>query len=259
MSNLDLGSPCVVAHQDGAALHVRIDRVDRRNAMTQDMYRAVKRAAIHADREPTVRAMVLTGTDDVFAVGGDMGGNAIDDPALQAEWDPTDHFPFRHLERCRKPIIAAVNGLCYAGGLDLAMYCDIVIASDQARFWAPELLRGAPDIWLATRLADIVGPSMAKYLLFAMPKFDAAEAKRIGLVHEVHPHEQFADAVAQTVAAVLRAAPASAALVKDELNKQLAVPDARIFQRTIMNPEMREGMTAFLEKREPDWDGLSQP
>ena len=79
---VDLGSPCVHASQHGHTLRVRIDRVEKRNAMTQDMYRAVKRAAILADRDAEIDVLVLTGTDDVFCVGGDMGGNSIDDPTL---------------------------------------------------------------------------------------------------------------------------------------------------------------------------------
>ena len=145
---IDLGSPCLRATREEHVLRVQIDRVDKRNAMTQDMYRGVKRAAILADKEVEIDVLVLTGTDDVFCVGGDMGGNSIDDPALGAEWDPTDHFPFRHLERCSAAVIAAVNGLCYAGGLDIMLHCDFSIAKESARFRAPELLRGAPDTTL---------------------------------------------------------------------------------------------------------------
>ena len=99
---MDLGSPHLVATIVDRVLHVRIDRVERRNAMTQAMYRGVKRAAIRADGDPDIDVMCLTGTGPVFASGGDMGGgNDPVDPTLAVEHDPTDNFPFRHLERCR--------------------------------------------------------------------------------------------------------------------------------------------------------------
>jgi enoyl-CoA hydratase/carnithine racemase len=250
---IDLGSPCLHATYSGHALRVRIDRVERRNSMTQDMYRGVKRAAILADREVDIDVLVITGTDDVFCVGGDMAGNAIDDPTLAAEWDPTDHFPFRHLERCSAAVIAAVNGLCYAGGLDLMLHCDFSIAAASARFRAPELLRGAPDVFMATRIADWVGVGNARWIMFAMEAFGAERAMQMGLVQQVVPDEAFADAVDRLVASVLQGAPKSRSVIKDDINRGLRQHDARVFQRSIMNPEMREGMGAFVEKRDPVW------
>jgi enoyl-CoA hydratase/carnithine racemase len=232
---------------------VRIDRVEKRNAMRQDMYRGVKRAAIVADKDPDIDVMVLTGTGDVFCVGGDMGGGSIDDPTIGAEWDPTDHFPFRHLERCSAAVVAAVNGLCVAGGLDLALHCDIVIATQSATFRAPELLRGAPDVFMATRLADWVGVGNAKWIMFAMETFGADRAREMGIVQQVVPDAEFDDAVARLLDGLRFGAPASRAMVKDDINRQLRPHDTRVFQRSIMNPEMREGMTAFIEKRDPEW------
>lgn len=250
---IDLGSPCLRAVYTDHVMRVQIDRVARRNSMTQDMYRGIKRAAITADRERDVDVLVITGTEDVFCVGGDMAGNAIDDPALGAEWDPTDHFPFRHLERCSAAVIAAVNGLCYAGGLDLMLHCDFSIATASARFRAPELLRGAPDVFMATRLADWVGLGNAKWIMFAMEAFDAERAMQLGLVQQIVPDDEFDDAVDRLVESVTKGAPRSRAVIKDDVNRQLRPHDARVFQHSIMNAEMREGMTAFVEKREPVW------
>lgn len=256
---VDLGSPCLAAAFADHVLRVRIDRVDRRNSMTQDMYRGVKRAAILADNESDIDVLVITGTDDVFCVGGDMAGNSIDDPTLPAEWDPTDHFPFRHLERCSAAVIAAVNGLCYAGGLDLMLHCDFSIVKASVQFRAPELLRGAPDVFMATRLADWVGVGNARWIMFAMEAFGAERAMQMGLVQQVVPDDEFEGAVDALVAKVMQGAPASRAVIKDDINRQLRPHDARVFQRSIMNPEMREGMTAFVEKREPVWPRDEQP
>ena len=250
---LDLGSPWVRATIDGGVLTVQIDRTERRNAMTQDMYRAVKRAAIHADRTAEIRAVVLTGTDDVFASGGDMGGNAARDPGLEAEWDPTENFPFRHLERCRKPVVSAVNGLCHAGGLNLVLYSDFSVASDRASFRAPELLRGIPDPWLLARLPHYVGVGAARRLLFTAARIEAAEALTLGLVGSVVPHDELETAVAADIGEVLRCGPEASAAAKAAVVAGLPQPDTGLFVKTLMSPEMTEGMTAFLEKRDPNW------
>jgi enoyl-CoA hydratase/carnithine racemase len=251
--SVDLGSPFLQARIDDRVLHVRVDRIERRNAMTQDMYRGVKRAAIRADGDDSIDAVCLTGTGDVFASGGDMSGGSADDPTLAAEHDPTDHFPFRHLERCRKPVFAAINGICHAGGLNLALYSDFSVASERATFRAPELLRGAPDPYIAARLADYVGAGNARYLLFTAAVIDANEAHSIGLVARVVPHDAFDDAVAETCAQLRRLAPRTTSMVKDDIARSLRQPDVRMFHRSIMGPEMREGMRAFVEKRDPVW------
>jgi enoyl-CoA hydratase/carnithine racemase len=217
------------------------------------MYRGVKRAAIRADGDPEIDALCITGTGPVFASGGDMAGGSSGDPTLAAEHDPSDHFPFRHLERCRKPVFAAINGICHAGGLNLALYSDFAIASDRSTFRAPELLRGVPDPYIAARLADHVGTSNARYLLFTAAIVDAFEAQRMGLVARVVPHDDFDAAVDETCAQLRRLAPRTTALVKEDITRPLRQPDVRIFQRSIMSPEMREGLRAFVEKREPEW------
>ena len=180
-------------------LHLRIDRVERRNAFTQDMYRAIKRAAVWADEQPELDAVCLTGTDRWFGAGGDMAGRASDPEGLALEWDPTDQFPFRHIERCSKVWIARINGLCHAGGLVLTVHCDVTIASDQARFRAPELLRGIPDPFLTARLPALVGVAKARYLLFSAREISAAEADAMGLVGAVVPHDELDAAVDEVI------------------------------------------------------------
>ena len=252
MTEVDLGTEFLKADIENHVMTVRIDRVDRRNSMTQAMYRGVKRAAILADGDPQVDVLLLTGTDDVFAVGGDMSG-AADGEHLEQELDPTDHFPFRHLERCSKAVVAAVNGLCYAGGLDLLMACDLSIVSDRARFRAPELLRGAPDPFLGLRMASYVGMGRAKYWLYTAEVFGPEEALQAGLIGKVVPHERFEAEVRATVQAVLLGGPKSRAMVKADMKRLLPEHDASMFKRSILSPEMVEGMRAFLEKRDPEW------
>jgi enoyl-CoA hydratase/carnithine racemase len=250
---IDLGTKYLDARIDERVLHVRIDRPEKRNAITQDMYRGLKRAAILADGDAELDALCITGTGDVFAVGGDMTGENEDPEGLAAELDPTEHFPFRHFEQCRKIVVAAVNGLCYAGGLNLVLFSDLSIASERAKFRAPELLRGAPDPFISARLPDFVGLAAAKYLLFTGAVIDAGEAAALGLVGSVVAHEAFDEQLARTLGQIRLTAPAARASIKDDLNRRLSSPDVNLFRRAILSPEMAEGFRAFLEKRPPRW------
>lgn len=253
MSNVDLQTRYLEAEIRERVLRVRINRPQKRNATTQDMYRGLKRAAIIADGDPELDAMLLTGTDDWFGCGGDMSGEMENPEILNAELDHSEHFPFRHLSQCRKVIVAAVNGLCHAGGLDLALHCDVIVASDRATFRVPELLRGVPEPWLAARLAAYVGVAKAKYLLFTAAPIDAAEAERIGLVGSVVPHDKLEEHVEWVLERIRLTGPRARMLVKDEMNRNIPQTDMNLFRRELMSPEMTEGMMAFLEKRPPSW------
>ena len=130
---------------------------------------------------------------------------------------------------------------------------DFAVASDRATFRVPELLRGAPDPYMSARLPDQVGVGNARYLLMTAARLDAHEALRMGLVARVVPHESFAPAITETCTELLRLAPRATAMLKDDINRPLRQPDVRMFQRSIMGPEMREGMAAFVEKRPAVW------
>jgi enoyl-CoA hydratase/carnithine racemase len=253
MSRLDLGSPYLDAEVAGRVLRVRIDRAAKRNAFTQDMYRGLKRAAILADGDAEVDALCIRGTGDVFAVGGDMSGENTDPEGLAQELDHTEHFPFRHLEQCRKVVVTVVNGICHAGGLDLVLFSDLSIASDRARFRLPELLRGVPDPWVAARLDARVGLARAKYLFFTAAEIDARRAADMGLVTTVVAHERLDAAAGELLEQVRRTAPAARAALKDDMNRRLPPPDINLFRRALLSPEMMEGLQAFLEKRPPRW------
>lgn len=247
----DLGSPHVVAHVDGRTLHLRVDRRERRNAYTQDMYRALKRAAIWADRQPALDAVCLTGTDGWFAAGGDLARHADADD-LDTEWDGTDHFPFRHIERCRKIWVARINGLAHAGGIDLALHCDVSIASDRARFRLPELLRGLPDPHMSARLVDAVGLARARYLIFTAAEIDAHQAAAMGLVGTVVPHDALDVQVAWALEQISATGPSARAVLKREINGRLPSADLGLFSQ-VSSDELREGMASFVEKRAPAW------
>jgi enoyl-CoA hydratase/carnithine racemase len=234
-------------------LHLRIDRPERRNAFTQDMYRAIKRAAIWSDRQADLDAVCITGTDEWFGAGGDLARRTIDGvTGLGEEWDGTDHFPFRHIERCRKIWVAKVNGVCHAGGVDLCLHCDVTIASDRARFRLPELLRGLPDPMMSARLAATVGLAKARFMIFTAAELTAADAAAIGLVGDVVPHAELDDRVDWALRQIKLTGPSARALLKRELNGSLPSHDMTLFSR-MPAEEMMEGMASFVEKRQPVW------
>jgi enoyl-CoA hydratase/carnithine racemase len=114
-------------------------------------------------------------------------------------------------------------------------------------------LRGAPDPWISSRLVDFVGLAAAKYLLFTGAVIDAQEAASIGLVGKVVPNAEFEKTVQSTLDEVCLTAPKARAMVKDDINRRLSVPDVNMFRRAILSEEMVEGFRAFLEKRDPEW------
>jgi enoyl-CoA hydratase len=251
MTTVDLGSAGVRAEETEGVLKVTIDRPEKRNAFGQDMYRAIKRAAIHADRTASVQAVVLTGVGEWFGAGGDLSRSETV-PDLDVEWDGTEHFPFRHIERCRKIWIARINGACHAGGLGITLHCDVTIASDRATFRVPELLRGLPDPYIGERLVAAAGLARARYLIFSARKFDAHEAERWGIIGAVVPHDELDTAVDEVVQTVMSMGPTARTVMKREINRHLGVGDPSLFMR-VPTSEMMEGMASFVERRPPQW------
>jgi enoyl-CoA hydratase/carnithine racemase len=247
----ELGSPYVAAEVTDGVLHLRVDRPERRNAFTQDMYRALKRAAVWADRQPELDAVCVTGTGGWFGVGGDLSRHrAVAD--VDTEWDGTDQFPFRHIERCRKIWVAKINGVCHAGGLDLALHCDVSVASDQARFRVPELLRGIPDPYTAARLVAAVGLARARFIIFTADEIDAPTAGAMGLVGDVVADRDLDGRVAWVLERIRATGPAARAALKRDINSRLPAADVGLFS-TVPSAEMTEGMAAFVEKRPVRW------
>lgn len=249
----DLGTPHLRLERQGSIAWCVIDRPAARNALTPAMYYGIKQAVQLVNGDPELAALIVTGTGDVFAPGGDLGGRREDGEAVPPVRGP-DVLPFLTIRDSDAPVIAAVNGICQAGGLLIAMLADIAVASDRATFRVPELLRGIPDATYAAALPAHVGMAMARDLLFSGRSFEAAEAQRMGLLSRVVPHEQLRQAALEAAHQVLRSAPAARAEVKRMLNERYGHVDYETMFRALEHsPEPREGMRAFMEKRRPAW------
>lgn len=249
----DLGTPNLRLERRGSIAWCTIDRPAARNALTPAMYYGIKRAVQLVNSDSELAALIITGTGDVFAPGGDLGGRT-DEGETFPDVGSMEVLPFLGIRDSNAPVIAAVNGICQAGGLLIAMMADVAVASDRATFRVPELLRGVPDATYAATLPAHVGMAVARDLLLTGRSFDAAEALRIGLLSRVVPHDDLPDAATRAAHEVLRSAPQARAQVKRMLNDRYGLIDYQTMLWAIEHShEMREGMRAFMEKRPPAW------
>jgi enoyl-CoA hydratase len=249
----ELGTSMLRLERAGSIAWCVIDRPEARNALTPAMYFGLKRAVHLVNRDSDLAALIITGVGDVFAPGGDLGGRS--EPGESPPDDiGQDVLPFLTIRDSRAPVIAAVNGICQAGGLLIAMMADIAVASDRAMFRVPELLRGIPDATYAAALPAHVGLAVARDLLLSARRFDAAEAQRLGVISRVVPHDQLRSAAMEAAHQVLQTAPSARAHVKRMLNERYGIVDYQtMFWALAHSDEPREGMRAFMEKRPPRW------
>ena len=253
MTPIDLGSTGLRATKGKGVLRVVLDRPERKNACTIEMYHGIKKAAVLAERDPEIDVLVLTGEGETFCVGGEMGGKHEGGQLLDRETDGLDLTPFVQLERCPKVVLTAINGMCQGGGLVMTLMSDVSVVSDRATFRVPELLRGVADCYLGARLASRVGIARAKYLLFTAQYFTAAEALAMGIVSRVVPHAELEARVEETVRWIRQTAPRARTMLKRDLNRQLPPIDMPMFAESLAGDEVREGFAAFVAKRPPAW------
>ncbi|CUU55178.1 Enoyl-CoA hydratase/carnithine racemase [Parafrankia irregularis] len=250
----DLGAAGLRFEREGVIGWCIIDRPAARNALTPAMYYGIKRAVRLVNTDPELSALIITGTGDVFAPGGDLGGRSEPGDSYPTDLRSEDILPFLTVRDSRAPVVSAVNGICQAGGLLIAMMSDIAVASDRAVFRVPELLRGIPDATYAAVLPAHVGLAMARDLLLSARRFDAAEAQRLGVISRVVPHDQLREAALQAAGEILQTAPEARMHVKRMLNERYGLIDYQTMTWSLENsPEPREGMRAFMEKRAPAW------
>ena len=250
----DLGAAGLRFERDGSLGWCIIDRPSARNALTPSMYFGVRRAVHLVNTDPELSALIITGTGDVFAPGGDLGGRSepgdVPPPAALGH----EILPFLAVRDSPAPVISAVNGICQGGGLLIALMSDICVASDRSTFRAPELLRGITDATYAAVLPAHVGIAVARDLLLSARRVDAYEALRIGLISRVVPHDELRQSAARAAYEVLQTGPEARMHVKRMLNERYGLIDYQTMFWTLQHSdEPREGMQAFMEKRPPRW------
>lgn len=251
----DLGTRNLRLEAEGPILWCIIDRPGARNALTPSMYFGIKKAVRFVNASKDYRALIITGTGDVFAPGGDLGGRYEEGDAQVPEGLAHECLPFLTIRESQAPVISAVNGICQAGGLLIAMMSDVAVASDRASFRVPEVLRGIIDATYAACLPVHVGMAVARDLLLSARRIDAAEAHRIGLVSRLVAHDDLRAEAIRAASELLQGAPECRGHLKRMLNMQYPAIDYQTMFLSLMSEqsEAREGMTAFMEKRPPNW------
>ena len=251
--------PSLLEARDGPTLTLTLNATQRRNALSMPLRAALIEALDHAEHDPGIRAIVLTGAGGHFCAGGDISGMDVSDLATGRERFRVTHTLVKLMIHSAKPIIAAVEGFAVGAGLSLALCCDTIVAADNARFAAGFGRIGLiADLGLNHTLPQRIGMGRARQMLLYGEQTDAATAERIGLLdHVVAPGAalDFAHQRARTLAAT---APLPLALTKRLLAEGLdaALDQERDLQSTLfLTEDHREGRDAFLAKRPPVFHG----
>lgn len=247
---------------------ITLNRPERRNALNYEAYDRLENAFRTAAADDEVRCVIVTGADPAFCSGDDVheimaGPTAVSrKPAVATVTHRVTPAAAAALE-CDKPVIAAVNGWAMGWGMELALYADIRIASEKAKFAELFIKRGLVcDVGGFYRLPAIVGPSVAAELLYTGDPIDASEALRVGLVREVVPHDELLAAANRLAARIAVNPPLALRYMKAGL-RRAAAGDAQelgkwaieTIMRLMETEDHKEGVASFIEKREPVFRG----
>lgn len=255
----------VIAEADGGALHVRLNRPDKRNALTGDMLDALHAAVdrVEAERLPV---LVLSGAAGVFCAGADIASysGAIDDPDALASFGARAKSLVHRLSRTPAVVVALVDGVAMGGGFELVLAADLVVATDRARFGLPEIRLGLIPGWEGTqRLARHLGPNRAKEAIFLARVLSADQLAAAGLVSRVVAPEDLAEAGEALVAELTAQAPLALAAAKAAVTASIEpdpeTPGSAFETRALLDlfasHDGREGVEAFVTKRPPAFEG----
>ncbi|HIV92662.1 MAG TPA: enoyl-CoA hydratase/isomerase family protein [Candidatus Eisenbergiella stercoravium] len=247
----------IVYEQKGSYAVITISREKALNALNSQVLEELD-ATLDAVNLDEVRCLILTGAGQKsFVAGADIGEMSTLTKAEGEAFGKKGNDIFRKIETFPIPVIAAVNGFALGGGCEISMSCDIRICSDNAVFGQPEVGLGiTPGFGGTQRLARLVGPGMAKQMIYTARNIKADEAYRIGLVNAVYPQEELMAAAEKMAAGIAKNAPIAVRNCKKAINEGLdaemddaIVIEEKLFGDCFESYDQKEGMAAFLEKR----------
>jgi 2-(1,2-epoxy-1,2-dihydrophenyl)acetyl-CoA isomerase len=257
---------CIVERERGVMV-IKFNRPERMNSLGGTLLSEFNAAILEGRADDSVRAIVVTGEGRAWCAGADLQamGSGTPNPK-SARWNTIDPIgevgrTVLNIRNADKPMIAAVNGVAVGGGFGLCSAFDIRIASEQARFSTVFIKRAlAPDCGLSWFLPKLVGPERASEMFFTGRMVDANEAKEIGLVSKVVPHDELMEAAMQVAHGIANSPPTAMAFTRRAIHNSLTATLEQHLEYEWVNqkaclraPEFQEGVKAFLEKREPDW------
>ncbi len=254
-------SSLVEQARDGHVALCRLNRPEARNALSPEVMAELATAVEELDADPGVRCIVIAGSDEVFAAGADI--RALRDRTFEeALRHPTTSF-WRRVAAAKTPLVAAVSGFALGGGCELALICDLIVASETAEFGQPEITLGIiPGGGGTQRLARVLGKQRAMELVLTGRRIGAREAERIGLVNEVAGEGEWLDRALELARRIARRPPIAVRLAKqavlaaDETGLTAGLEhERRLYEIAMATEDRIEGMDAFLEKRRPEFKG----
>lgn len=246
----------------GGITIITLNRPEKLNAIDPEMIAALDAAVSRIERDPSVRVVIVTGTGKSFCVGADIGAFSKLGPLdIWRDWVRGGHVLIDRIASLRVPVIGALNGFTFGGGLELALALDFCIAADTAKFASPEVKIGTVCGWGATqRLPKLIGRSRASQMIFSGEAIDAQTACDWGLVTEVHPADALLARAQEIAASIAANAPTSV-----QVSKQLVDGAQGILLGATLESlaggfckgteDGMEGLNAFLEKRPPNYTG----
>lgn len=240
---------------------IRLNRPQQLNALNAHLMEEVATALEEFDRDENIGCIVITGNERAFAAGADIkemaGASAADMLTHDAisRWD--------RIKKIKKPIVAAVSGWCLGGGCEVAMACDIIVASESAQFGQPEINIGVmPGAGGTQRLTRAIGKSKAMEMVLTGRTLSAREAEQAALVSRVAPVEVYLDEALKLAGEIASRAPIAIRLAKEAVNKSYEMPladgldyERRLFYFLFATEDQKEGMQAFIDKRPAEWKG----
>ncbi|MCC7292256.1 MAG: enoyl-CoA hydratase/isomerase family protein [Phycisphaerales bacterium] len=246
---------------DGPVARVTLNRPKQLNALNLQLMQELVAALEAFDADEAIRVIVLAGSERAFAAGADvhdMAGSTVVEQVQRnqfARWE--------RIRRIRKPIIAAVSGFCLGGGCELAMHCDLIIASETAQFGQPEINLGVmPGAGGTQRLTRAVGKAAAMDVILTGRFLTAQEALAAGVVSRVVPKEHFLSEAMKVARQIAEKAPLAVRFAKEAVLKAHETPlsegleyERKLFYLLFATEDQKEGMKAFIEKRSPTFRG----
>ncbi len=255
--------PIDVERSDHVAT-ITLNRPDVLNAFDTEHLNNLREQIQELSNDHDIRAVILTGAGErAFAAGADIAEMRTKSPSQAYEFSALGHSVCLAIEAAPQPYIAAVNGYALGGGCEIALACDIRIASENAALGQPEVTLGILPGWGGTqRLTRLVGPGIARELIYTGRRVRADEAAQLGLVNAVYPLTELMDKARDMATQIASNAPIAVRRSKDAISRALDVEldtglayEANVFALSFDTSDQKEGMGAFLERRKPDFKG----